>query len=251
MGDAFTGRSAGQLLQPASVKRVLVENRAADGVELSDGEVIEAPNVVVSAPVWNLPALFDEGVLPWDLMARIDFLRKNNNRACWIGLLDRGEGAGDRDDRAGDGVVLRHAAHRAAGLHAQLHRLRPRRLARGRVPHLRRRRVRRRRALRRPGLDRAEVHELWLDIEDMLPAAEERALEEAAPRHDLRRDQQAGPGRGGAPRHGRARRRRALPDRRHDPLARDRHRQGGPDRDHRGRGGAGSPAARFADTVRY
>ena len=50
-----------------------------------DGEVIEARDVVVSVPVWNLPRLFDDGVLPWDLLERIQLLRKNRNRACWLG----------------------------------------------------------------------------------------------------------------------------------------------------------------------
>jgi len=84
MADAFTC-AGGTLLQPASVSRVLVENRETKGVELADGTVVEAPNVVVSAPVWNLPKLLPEGELPWDLMERIRFLRKNQNRACWIG----------------------------------------------------------------------------------------------------------------------------------------------------------------------
>jgi phytoene dehydrogenase-like protein len=84
MGAAFTA-AGGTIRQPMSVTRVLVENRETKGVELSDGTLIEAPNVVVSAPVWNLPKLLPEGQLPWDLMARIDFLRKNKNRACWIG----------------------------------------------------------------------------------------------------------------------------------------------------------------------
>jgi hypothetical protein len=40
---------------------------------------------VVSVPVWNLPRLFDDGALPWDLLERMQLLRKNRNRACWIG----------------------------------------------------------------------------------------------------------------------------------------------------------------------
>ena len=67
-------------------------------------------------------------------------------------LLDRREGAGDRDDRARDGLVLVDAADRTSRVHPELHRLRPRRLTARRIPHLRGRRVRRHRALRRQGL---------------------------------------------------------------------------------------------------
>ncbi len=85
MGAAFTA-AGGTILQPMSVTRVLVENRETKGVELSDGTLIEAPNVVVSAPVWNLPKLLPEGSAARGICrARIDFLRKNKNRACWIG----------------------------------------------------------------------------------------------------------------------------------------------------------------------
>jgi phytoene dehydrogenase-like protein len=84
LGRAFTG-AGGTLLQPRSVRRVLVERRRVSGVELEDGEVIEAGHVVVSAPVWTLPRLFDENVLPWDLAQRIRLLAHHRNRACWIG----------------------------------------------------------------------------------------------------------------------------------------------------------------------
>jgi hypothetical protein len=47
--------------------------------------VVEAANVVVSTPVWSLLRLFDEGVLPFDLRERIMLLRGNRNRACWLG----------------------------------------------------------------------------------------------------------------------------------------------------------------------
>ena len=119
--------------------------------------------------------------------ARSSCCAKNRNRACWIGYWIAAEGAGDRDDRARDGVVLRHAAHRPARLHAQLHRLRPVGLPAGRVPDVRRRRVRRRRALRRPRLDRAEVRRALARHRGDAPGGARRAVEEAAPRHDLRR----------------------------------------------------------------
>jgi phytoene dehydrogenase-like protein len=84
LGDAIRKLGA-EIVQPASVSRVIVENRAVKGLELSTGDVIEADNVVVSTPVWTLPRLFREGTLPWDLQERIALLRQNRNRACWIG----------------------------------------------------------------------------------------------------------------------------------------------------------------------
>jgi hypothetical protein len=84
MADAFRGLG-GTLLQPAVVERVLVEDGAVAGVRLRGGEVVEAREVVVSAPVWDLPKLFDDGALPWDLLQRIRLLARNGNRACWLG----------------------------------------------------------------------------------------------------------------------------------------------------------------------
>lgn len=84
MTDAFVA-AGGTLHQRAKIEKVLVENRAVQGVQLADGDVIEAENVVVTAPVWNLPPLFDEGALPFDLLERIRLLKKNGNRACWLG----------------------------------------------------------------------------------------------------------------------------------------------------------------------
>ena len=84
MADAFEA-SGGQVVQPAKVDRVLVADRKVRGVVLADGRTIEADSVVVTVPVWNLPGLFDDGVLPWDLLERIKLLRKNGNRACWLG----------------------------------------------------------------------------------------------------------------------------------------------------------------------
>jgi phytoene dehydrogenase-like protein len=88
--------SGGVVRQRETVRRVLVEDGRVAGVELRDpyappgerdrpGEVIEADAVVVNAPVWDLPKLFEKGVLPWDLRERIRFLANNRNRACWIG----------------------------------------------------------------------------------------------------------------------------------------------------------------------
>ncbi len=91
----------GSHYQPAQVEKVLVENGRVVGVRLRDrvsgdgngnagsdgdcGETLEADEVVVSAPVWELSKLFDPGVLPWDLRQRIRLLATNRARACWLG----------------------------------------------------------------------------------------------------------------------------------------------------------------------
>lgn len=90
MGHAFTAMG-GEVRHGAVVDRVMVEDGAVRGVALrpergaSAGEVLAADEVVVGVPVWNLPRLFDDGVLPWDLLGRIQFLADNRNRACWLG----------------------------------------------------------------------------------------------------------------------------------------------------------------------
>jgi glycine/D-amino acid oxidase-like deaminating enzyme len=84
MAGAFES-AGGTLLQPQVVERVLVEDGRVAGVELRGAEPLEAGDVVVSAPVWDLPNLFDDGVLPWDLGERIRLLADDRNRACWLG----------------------------------------------------------------------------------------------------------------------------------------------------------------------
>jgi hypothetical protein len=91
MADRFESLG-GTLHQPETVERVLVEDGRISGVALRDkvaedrrGEVLEADHVVVNAPVWDLPKLFDDGVLPWNLLQRIKMLANNRNKACWIG----------------------------------------------------------------------------------------------------------------------------------------------------------------------
>lgn len=90
MAAAFTAMG-GELRYRATVEKVMVERGEVRGVRLrpshgvTTGEVIPANEVVVSLPVWTLPKLFDEGVLPWDLLGRIRFLADNRNRACWLG----------------------------------------------------------------------------------------------------------------------------------------------------------------------
>lgn len=90
MADAFTALG-GQLRYEADVEKVIVERGAVRGVALrpehgsASGEFIAANEVVVSLPVWDLPKLFGDDVLPWDLLARIRYLADNRNRACWLG----------------------------------------------------------------------------------------------------------------------------------------------------------------------
>jgi hypothetical protein len=82
----------GTLLCPERVERVLVRDGRVTGVELRDrpdpsgpDRRLEADQVVVNAPVWDLARLFDDGVLPWNLLQRIRMLANNRNKACWIG----------------------------------------------------------------------------------------------------------------------------------------------------------------------
>jgi len=83
----------GTLYQPATVQRVLVRDGRVAGVQLrrdaerGEGEngLIEADEVVINAPVWDLPKLFDDGVLPFNLLQRIRLLANNRNKACWLG----------------------------------------------------------------------------------------------------------------------------------------------------------------------
>ena len=163
MAAAFE-RLGGEVRRQAAVRQVIVENGAVRGVEL-------APSARVPAPV--------NGSRPDEVVrqcAGVDAPRAVRRRRAPVGparpdqvprrqpqprllarLLDRRQGTGHRHDRAGDGLLPLDAAVRAAGLHPQLHRLRPRRLARGGVPDLRRRLLRRDRALRRQGLVRPQV----------------------------------------------------------------------------------------------
>lgn len=84
MVDAFVALG-GELHQPRTVERVVVEDGEVAGVRLRGGELLEAREVVVSAPVWDLTGLFDEGVLPFTLQQRIRLLADDRDRACWIG----------------------------------------------------------------------------------------------------------------------------------------------------------------------
>ncbi|HEY1689780.1 MAG TPA: FAD-dependent oxidoreductase [Solirubrobacteraceae bacterium] len=82
----------GTLRLGQAVERVIVERGRVAGVRMRErerpvgaGEVVEADEVIVSVPVWDLSKLFDDSVLPWNLLQRIKMLANNRNKACWIG----------------------------------------------------------------------------------------------------------------------------------------------------------------------
>jgi phytoene dehydrogenase-like protein len=92
VADAFRGLG-GEIHQPAVVERVEVENGAVTGVRLRNredrakpGELLEADEVVVSTPVWDINRLFAPGALPWDFTQRVKMLADNRNKACWFGF---------------------------------------------------------------------------------------------------------------------------------------------------------------------
>jgi hypothetical protein len=93
MGASFQSLG-GTLHQPAVVDKVIVRGGRIEGVRLrptkddagsGHGELLEADEVVISAPVWDLPKLFGKDVLPWELRERIKLLGANRLRACWLG----------------------------------------------------------------------------------------------------------------------------------------------------------------------
>jgi phytoene dehydrogenase-like protein len=92
MAAAFEGLG-GTILTSTKVERVLVEDRRVRGVALApaaeDGDnprhILEADEVVVNAPVWDLLKLFGDDVLPWDLQNRVKGLANSHNKACWFG----------------------------------------------------------------------------------------------------------------------------------------------------------------------
>ncbi len=173
----------GTLLQPETVERVLVRDGRVTGVALrgkdpeqrgggpAGRELIEAEHVLVNAPVWDLPKLFDEGVLPWSLLQRVRLLANNRNKACWLGYwiaakepviamseLEMASFAATPRTGLG-GFTLNFTGYDpgispageyltcvGAAFDATLH------------------------YGNRQWIDR-KFHELWLDIEDMLPAA--------------------------------------------------------------------------------
>lgn len=90
MAKAFE-RLGGQLMTETTVQRVIVRDRKVRGVQLrpgpdqAQGATIAAEQVVVNAPVWDMLKLFEPGVLPWDLQNRVGGLARSRNKACWFG----------------------------------------------------------------------------------------------------------------------------------------------------------------------
>ena len=84
MAGAIEARG-GEVRTRAKVDEVVIRDGAVKGVRLADGEEIEADEVIVNAPVWNLNSLFAPDTLPWDFTARVKGLAANQNRACWFG----------------------------------------------------------------------------------------------------------------------------------------------------------------------
>ena len=84
LADAIRARG-GAVTTRATVEEVLVRDGAVKGVRLKDGDQLEADEVVVNAPVWDLNKLFADGALPWDFTHRVKSLAANQNRACWFG----------------------------------------------------------------------------------------------------------------------------------------------------------------------
>jgi hypothetical protein len=80
-------RLGGTVITSAKVSRVIVRDGAVRGVELANAdEPLEADEVVVNAPVWDIPRLFEDGALPWDFLARVKLFGHNRNKACWLGF---------------------------------------------------------------------------------------------------------------------------------------------------------------------
>lgn len=75
-----------------TVERVEVVDGRVIGVTLKHpedpkgkGEFMPSDRVIINAPVWDVVKLFDENVLPFNLLQRIKLLADNRNKACWIG----------------------------------------------------------------------------------------------------------------------------------------------------------------------
>jgi phytoene dehydrogenase-like protein len=167
MAAAFTG----DLRLSTPVRRVLVEKGAVSGVELKDGEIVEADAVVVNAPVWNVPTLFDEGVLPFSLLQRMRMLANNRNKACWLGywiaakepviaMSEREMASFQATPRTGLGGFTLNFTGYDPGVSPDGEYLTCVGAAFDATEHYG----------DKDWLDR-KFHEFWLDIEDMMPAA--------------------------------------------------------------------------------
>jgi phytoene dehydrogenase-like protein len=82
----------GEVVVSTTVEQVEVRDGKVTGVTLRNkedktqkGEFVEADQVVINAPVWDMPKLFAPGVLPFNLLERVKMLGDNRNKACWLG----------------------------------------------------------------------------------------------------------------------------------------------------------------------
>ena len=231
---------------------MIVRDGAVTGVELKGhDEPLEADEVVVNAPVWDIPQLFDDGALPWDWLQRVKLLANNKNKACWIGYWIAAEepviasselemASFFATPRTGlPGFTLNFTGY-DPGVSPKGEYLTCFGAAFDATQHYGDRALAGQ-AVRRP-LAGHRGH---------APGRARRAVEEAAPRDDVWRDLQARDGRRVAAGRDGARRRRAVGDRRHDPRARDRRRQGRPLGLTTAEAVLGRRLDFFADSVRY
>jgi phytoene dehydrogenase-like protein len=93
--DAVVERG-GEVLMGTPVENVVIENGAVRGVRLGrdkvlpnevlEGEVLEAPAVISTLPVWNVLDVVPPAALPDWYTAQIRFLAQDHLRISWLGL---------------------------------------------------------------------------------------------------------------------------------------------------------------------
>lgn len=93
--DAVVERG-GEVLMGTPVENVVIENWAVRGVRLGrdkvlpnevlEGEVLEAPAVISTLPVWNVLDVVPPAALPDWYTAQIRFLAQDHLRISWLGL---------------------------------------------------------------------------------------------------------------------------------------------------------------------
>jgi phytoene dehydrogenase-like protein len=86
----------GEVLMNTPVETVLIENGEVQGValgrdkvlpnEVLEGEVLEAPCVISTLPVWSVLRVVSESALPDWYAAQIRFLAQDHLRISWLGL---------------------------------------------------------------------------------------------------------------------------------------------------------------------
>lgn len=96
LGDVVT-RNGGQVRLNTTVETVLVERGEVEGVRLArqdpqlpnevlEGEIIEAPAVICTAPVWDVLSVVPERVLPEWYARQIKHFATDASRVTWAGL---------------------------------------------------------------------------------------------------------------------------------------------------------------------